>query len=194
MSSKIQILSELAHVASDNNKTDNGVAQFFSAFKIPRLLAIYECVKSKGYSVSSLVLMLIMFRLRGKSIWSLQKTNVNCIAVCDDNTFYRLMNNPLMNWRKLLMGFAKQFQSIVKAKGAIVQTVKCFVVDDTDLEKTGKTIEFIGKIFNHVVRRHILGFKMLALCFWDGKSLTGIDFSLHREKGKNGNYGMRKKT
>jgi hypothetical protein len=193
MSSKIHILSELTSIGSDKNKTDMGVIHFLSAFKIPRLLAFCEYVKTKGFSISSLFLMLIMFRLRGRSIWSMQKTRANGIAVCDDNTFYRLMNNSLMNWRKLLMSFSKQFLHIVRAKGEMAKSVKCFIIDDTDIEKTGKTIEFIGKIFNHVTRRSILGFKMLTLGFWDGKSFIGIDFSLHREKGKNGNYGMRKK-
>jgi hypothetical protein len=34
---------------------------------------------------------------------------------------------------------------------------------------------------------------MLLLAFWDGKSLTPVDFSLHREKGEKGTYGMTKK-
>lgn len=193
MSTKIQNLSELAHVVSDNKETDKGITQFFANFKVPRLLAFCKCVKNKGISVSSLVFMLIMFRLRGRSIWSIQNTRINGIDVYDDNTFYRLMNNSLMNWRKLLMNFARQFQCIVLDKGEKIQAVKCFIIDDTDLEKTGKTIEFIGKIFSHVFRKSILGFKMLTLGFWDGKSFIANDFSLHREKGKKGNYGMRKK-
>ena len=34
---------------------------------------------------------------------------------------------------------------------------------------------------------------MLTLGYWDGKSLIAIDFSLHREKGQKGNYGLSKK-
>ncbi|MBW6492937.1 MAG: transposase [Lentimicrobium sp.] len=111
----------------------------------------------------------------------------------DDNTIYRLLNNPWMNWRKFLMGFAKQFVRKVKEKGDQNTGITCFVVDDTDLEKSGKTIEYIGRIFNHVSGKSILGLKMLLLSFWDGKSLISVDFSLHREKGKNGNYGLTKK-
>lgn len=193
MSSKINILSELESIASDKNKTDTGVVHFLLAFKIPHLLAFCEYVKTKGFSISSLFLMLIMFRLRGRSIWSMQKIRTNGTDVYDDNTFYRLMNNSLINWRKLLMSFSKQFLRIATEKGEKSNGVKCLIIDDTDIEKTGKTIEFIGRIFNHVTRKSILGFKMLTLGFWDGKSFIGVDFSLHREKGKNGNYGMKKK-
>ena len=98
-----------------------------------------------------------------------------------------------MDWRKLLMSFAKQFKAISHTNGDKNTSVKCFILDDTDLVKTGKTIEFIGKIFNHVTHTYPLGFKMLTLGFFDGKSLIATDFSLHREKGKSGNYGMSKK-
>ena len=111
----------------------------------------------------------------------------------DDNTFYRLMNNSWMNWRGLLYSFAKQFKRNVEEKGESSTGPKCFVVDDSDLEKTGKTFEFIGRIFNHITKNHVLGFKLLLLGYWEGKSMIPIDFSLHREKGKSGTYGISKK-
>jgi hypothetical protein len=43
------------------------------------------------------------------------------------------MNNQWMDWRKLRMGFAKQFASQVGAT--------CFVPDDTDIEKKGERVE-----------------------------------------------------
>lgn len=98
-----------------------------------------------------------------------------------------------MDWRKLLLGFAKQFVQHVKVKGDPISEPTCFILDDTDIEKTGKKIEFIGRIFSHVTKLYPLGFKMLLLGFWDGKSLIATDFSLHREKGKKGTYGLSKK-
>jgi len=61
---------------------------------------------------------------------------------------------------------------------------------DTDIEKTGKTMEFTGRIFNHATKLYPLGFKMLLLGFWDGKTLISTHCSLHREKGKKGTYGL----
>ncbi len=45
-------------------------------------------------------------------------------------------------------------------------------------------MEFIGRIFNHVAKLYPLGFKLLLLAFWDGKSLVATDCPLHREKGR----------
>ena len=123
----------------------------------------------------------------------MQNPDKNFLEKIDDNTFYRLMNNPWMDWRKLLMAFAKQFAAHVKAKGDSVSGVTCFVLDDTGIEKTGKTMEFISRVFNHVTKLYPLGFKMLLLGFWDGKTLIATDCSLHREKGKKGTYGLSKK-
>jgi len=44
-----------------------------------------------------------------------------------------------------------------------------------------------------VTKLYPLGFKMLLLGFWDGKTLIATDFSLHREKGQKGTYGLSKK-
>jgi len=192
MATKIQQLSELESILCDEEKTDKGVLDFFAQFKIARLLHPFKNVKAKGYGISLLLQAMCIYRLRGLSIWAMQKNGIHGIFPGDENGFYRIMNNPKMNWRKLLLSFAKQFVSIAKAKGDENNSATFFILDDTDLEKTGKTIEGIGKIFNHVTRKSILGFKLLLLSFWDGKSSIAIDFSLHREAAK-GNYGMTQK-
>jgi hypothetical protein len=193
MGSKIAYLSELESVLCNDEKTNEGILHFFSAFRIGRLLSSFNSFKSKGFDVSVLLLSLLMFRLRRESICRMQNRCKNFLESIDDNTFYRLMNNQWMDWRKLLLGFAKQFAWHVKVKCDRVSGTTCFVLDDTDIEKTGKTIEFIGRVFNHVTKLYPLGFKMLLLGFWDGKTLVATDFSLHREKGQKGTYGLSKK-
>ena len=73
-----------------------------------------------------------------------------------------------------------------------IDSPRCLIVDDTDLPKTGRRIELIGRIFSHVTRTSILGFKGLFMGYFDGKSFFALDFSLHGEKGKNKNkpYGL----
>ncbi len=68
--------------------------------------------------------------------------------------------------------------------------VKCFIADDSDIEKQGRKFEGISRIFNHVIGKHIFGFKLLVLGLWDGKSFLPVDFSFHNEKGKKKNYGL----
>ena len=191
MSANIVNISELEAVLSDKDSTVEGILHFIASFKMTRLLSAFNDVKSKGISVSTLLHSLIVFRLMGRWVTSPDNQHAGLLPRVDDNTFYRLMNNPMMNWRSLLMGMAKQFANHVRDKGDVSTGVKCFVIDDTDLEKTGSTFEFVGRIFNHVTKLYPLGFKMLLLAYWDGKSLISLDCSLHSEAGKKGNYGLK---
>ena len=61
------------------------------------------------------------------------------------------------------------------------------------MDKSGKSIELIGKVHNHCNHLYQLGFKLLALGFSDGKSFIPLDFSIHNEPGKKGTRGMKKK-
>ena len=193
MASKLDKLSELQSVLSDEQKTGEGVLDFASQFNVSQLLKPFTEAKAKGFCISTLITALCLFRLSGKSIWAMQRLGNKTIFEGDENTFYRLLNNQKVNWRGILMSFALRFKSLVDQKGEPNQAAKCFVIDDTDIEKSGKTFEFLSRIFNHVIKRHVLGFKMLLLGYWDGKSLIAIDFSLHREKGANNNFGLSKK-
>lgn len=99
------------------------------------------------------------------------------------DSIYRLKNNEKMPWRPLLFGVAKQFQKHVNPEKEIANN-SAFILDDTTEAKTGRRIEQISYIHDHVAGRkgNKLSFKNLTLGFFDGKSFTPLDFSLHSEK------------
>lgn len=69
------------------------------------------------------------------------------------------------------------------------------IFDDTSIAKTGKKIEGVSKIFDHVSHGYILGFKLLVTEYWNGSVFIPVDFSFHREskKSKLGKYGLTSK-
>ncbi|NCU31610.1 MAG: hypothetical protein EOM23_01440 [Candidatus Moranbacteria bacterium] len=190
MASKLNNLSELQQVLSDDNIRNEGVLTFSSQFNVSQLLKPFSSAKIKGYLISTLIAALCLYRLSGKSIWAMQRLGNKSIFDGDENSFYRLLNNQMVNWRGILRSFSCRFLALIENNCEPNQNVRCFVIDDTDIEKTGKTFEFISRIFNHVTKRFVLGYKALVLGYWDGKSLIVADFSLHREKGKGKNYGL----
>lgn len=190
MATNIAQMGELEGTLLDLDKTTNGILHFFTAFKLAKLLSAFDRIKGKGTDVSTLLLSLIVFRLRNESISMMQRPQKNFLAHIDDNTFYRLMNNPWMDWRRLLMGLAKQFMAHVRARADACTVHCCFVIDDTLVQKTGASIEFISRVFDHVTKLYPLGYKLLLLSYYDGKSLLAADFSLHREQGVKGDYGL----
>lgn len=107
-------------------------------------------------------------------------------------TLYRTLNDARIDWRKMLMSFALQFTRIVKKESdAADNGTRCFIVDDSPLEKSGMTIEGISRISDHTKGGYVFGFKFLLLGFFDGKMLVPADFSLHRESRKT-NFGLKK--
>lgn len=190
MASKLNNLSELQSVLSDEQKTNEGVLAFASQFNVSQLLKPFSAAKVKGFLISTLITALCIYRLSGKSIWAMHRLGNKSIFDGDENCFYRLLNNEKINWRGILMSFARRFKTLTEQKCQAHQETKCFVIDDTDIEKTGKTFEFLSRIYNHVTKRYVFGFKTLMLGYWDGKSLIAADFSLHREKGKSGTCGL----
>jgi hypothetical protein len=190
MSAKIGKLDELSNILLQKNKKDEVVLEFSKQFKIGQLLKPFSDVKKQGYSLMLILVALILSRFGGLSVYAAQKTGNTHM---DENTKYRLMNNPLVDWRSILLSFAKQYLKCVSSKGeADEKAIKCFVIDDTDIEKSGKTFEGISKIYSHKEHIYLFGFKLLLLCYWDGKSLIPCALSLHRENKKN-DYGLSKK-
>ena len=190
MGAKIGILEELSNILTKKESMDEGVLVFSKQFKIGRLLKPFSEVKKQGYSLMLILVALILSRFGGLSVYASQKTGN---LQMDDNTIYRLMNNQLIDWKSILLSFAKQFLACVSIKGDTDEkSAKCFVIDDTDIEKSGKTFEALSKIHSHKEHKYIFGFKLLLLCYWDGKSLIPCSLSLHRENKKN-HYGLNEK-
>jgi len=71
---------------------------------------------------------------------------------------------------------------------------RCLIFDDTDITKTGKTIEGVSNIFNHVNKTFHFGFKLLVAGYWNGSIFIPVDFSFHREnKNSKNKYGLTSK-
>ena len=137
--------------------------------------------KSKGYSFEWVMSILISMPFMGIS--TVHK--LSGLVQAKKDVFYRLKNNSSINWRFILWLFAGRFQKITSAEQRDEDCVKCLIFDDTTLEKTGRFIEKVSYVWDHVQNRCILGFKLLLMGYWDGVSFIPLDFSLHREKGKN---------
>ena len=69
------------------------------------------------------------------------------------------------------------------------------MIDDSVLAKTGKFIEKVSRVWDHVSGRYVLVYKFLVMTYWDGISCIPVDFSVHREKGKNESkpFGLKKR-
>ena len=183
----ISNIDEIKSFFNHSEKAANIILDLSQKFFIPKISKQLDSKKTRGYSGSSLIMFLIYLPFLGvATVAGLFKSGHANLSESQKDSYYRIKNNPLINWRRILFCFGKQFKKITIENGETdTQSVKCFIADDTDAPKTGRKMEFIGKIYSHVSNTWILGFKLLTLGYWDGKSFIPLDFSLHSEKGKN---------
>lgn len=99
------------------------------------------------------------------------------------NPYYDLLGNERINWRSLLYLFAKRYLSLSGRIAAHSHKIKALIFDDSPIEKSGKKIEAVSKMHDHVTGRYLFGYKILVCGYWDGDNFIPIDFSLHRERG-----------
>lgn len=108
------------------------------------------------------------------------------------DTFYRYLNTPTTSWRKLLYRITLSFIRVCASQKSDQSTSgpRCLIFDDTLLPKTGKKAEGITKVYDHVVGKMRLGYKLLGMVYFDGTSSILSDFSLHHEPGKKKDGGL----
>lgn len=166
------------------------------SFSFSNLCGCISPVKARGYSFEAIFTILVSLPFIGAaSVNSMVNGFVKHHIEAGKDTFYRLKNNPGICWRLVLWLFAAKFKKLVETRGSNTGGPKCMIFDDTVFAKTGRFIEKISRVWDHVSQEHLLGFKLLLMGYWDGTSFIPLDFSIHRERGKNKEkpFGLKKK-
>ena len=184
----------------DTNSKDikESIININKKFMIENIIKKFDSYKSHGYAGSSLFFVLLFLPYFSIfSIWDLISSNLKQISEAGKDAYYEFKNNSNINWRDNMYLFVKRYIYLVNknCNDLCNSVTKCLIVDDTTFPKTGKTIESIGFVWDHVFHKSILGFKSLFLGYYDGYSFIPLDFSLHNEIGKtkSKSFGLTKK-
>jgi hypothetical protein len=174
------------------------MTNIFKALKLTESLQEFNCIKKRGYSVKRVLSCLLVIVVTANKTVSSSLSNIYEHGIdMGKDVFYRLKNNEYVCWRRILWHIAMRFVLITESSAQTEEPSKsrCLIFDDTTLEKSGKKMEQLGRVWDHVKQRSVLGFKLLVMLYWDGKSSIPLDFSMHRETGKQESrpYGMSKK-
>ena len=194
--------SELQNNFRSNQLRSTTIFQTLKSLKLSANFAEFNYLKSQGYAFNLVLSLLIWMTLQSKKTVnsSLSELSDNGINLKND-VYYRLKNSEKICWRRILWyivtKFLQQTHKSVENTAEKSEKTKsrCLIFDDTLLEKTGNKIEKIGKVWDHVTQRMVLGFKLLVGLYFDGTSAIPVDFSIVREKGKKADkpFGMLKK-
>ena len=187
----IKNLSELNQAFLDKNKRAEFFLNFIDILKLGKLHSIFSSAKVKGISPLLLIQILISFPFIGQNNVH-RYTNSYWSDFFDfgKDAYYRLKNNTKINWRCFLFGVTRQLLSSLSERtltntDKTTSGVKAFIFDDTITPKTSHKTEGISRVWDHVFQRHVLGYVLLVMGYYNGTVFIPINFSFHREKGKN---------
>jgi hypothetical protein len=170
------------------------LSNLIGLLKVSPSSKLFTSVKPSGVQLWVLLNTLLIFPFMDiKNIGSYFSSSLSNKAIARKDTLYRILKNQKINWRSILSLFVMKYLDLDKSTfDTKSNTEKCIIIDDTDIEKSGKTIEGISKIFNHVTKRFIYGYKLLVMGYWNGSVFIPVDFSFHRENKKN-KFGLNTK-
>lgn len=181
------IVSEIKGFFTSSEKVVSVILDILSSLKFSdKNFGFSTACNLQFRSRVKLILLLVFPFFQVKDPWSYASSGLYKILSCGKDVFYRLLSDSNIDWRRFGYSITKQLiKKTVNGDDEPSGNPRCLIIDDTDLPKTGKRVEHVGKVFSHVTRQHLLGFKALFLGYFDGKSFFPLDFSLHGEKGKN---------
>ena len=191
MNAKLGDFSEICKLGSVKFSVAEGIFSLFGQFKLSSTLRSLKMTKQCGHSASEVIMALCMFKVLGETISSMFSAKFRNLLSVGKNCFYRMLTRSDMDWRRLLAVMTVRFLAILRKRGVRFGSgTSCFILDDTTLEKTTTKAEFVSRVYDHVFSKHVLGFKLQLLCVSDGVTTIPVDFSIHREKGRKGTYGL----
>ena len=158
-----------------NDKT--GIfSNYFEKFKMGGLLREAGITKTKG--VSPLGIFTIVFNLAfvGKNLYEGVVRNRKICTGKD--AVYAFLNSPTYNWRRFSLLFFTRIYIIIK--GLLDdEREEVLIIDDSLYGRDrSKKVELLARVFDHVTKKFVKGFRMLTLGWSDGNSFLGIDFAL----------------
>ena len=182
-------VEQIEKISTSPERISQSISDVMNKFEVKPILKKLDVVKRCGALASTITFALVVLPFLGVgSIAALFKSGLNKSDIGKKDVYYDLKNNENIDWRNVLQLIAKRFKYLVSRSNAelsrikkSVQQISALIFDDSALEKTGKSIEGIGYVYDHVTNTHILGYKLLVCCYWDGTSIIPIDFSLHKE-------------
>lgn len=194
MIAKLGNFSELSKLASVKSRIGDDIFTLFGMFRLSQTLRRLDMEKQCGHSASELIQALCLFKVLGETIGSMWHHKFYDLLQVGKNCFYRMLTRSSMDWRHLLAAMVIHFLAILRSRKVdFYKGVTCFILDDTTAEKTTKKAEGVSRVFDHVVCMCVLGYKVQILCVSDGVTTIPVDFSIHREKGEKGDYGLTQK-
>ncbi len=188
-------LSEIKSYCQNSSVIVGIFNQLIGRFDLRYINKLFSGTKKRGVDGSNIFQTLFVFRfLDFSNVSQLMQSGFSKELTHQKDVLYDFLNNEKIRWRAITLLFFKQVIGLINENAEQdTDEPKCLVLDDTLLGKSGRSMEFIGKVFDHCTHTYQLGMKMLALGYTDGRTFLPLDFSIHNEPGKKKKRGLKAK-
>ena len=185
-----QIVSELR-----NFFTENGcglglqrIMNVLDSINITERQMAFEKKPNSKFTCRQVIQMMILFPFFSvNNAANYRISPLQALFDCHKDMFYRVLSNENIDWRRILYYVNRKLATSISVRSDArnSDTPICMIVDDTDMPKTGRRGEMLGRVYSHVGNRgSILGHKGLFLCRTDGRTQMLVDFTLLGEEGR----------
>ena len=128
---------------NDSSKAINSISTIMNSIRIQS--------KFTSLQVFQLLVLFPFFPIKN----NYSSSTLGKMFVCHKDMFYRFMNDGNVNWRSIIYSAFRQLYLRVKRRTTLKSGIRCVIIDDTDLLKTGFRTEKIGKVFSHIQMKPI---------------------------------------
>lgn len=184
-----QIVSELRNFFTENG-CGLGIQRIMNALgtiNITEKQMAFEKKPNCKFTCAQVIQMMILFPFFSiKNAANYFGSSLQSLFDCRKDMFYRVLSNDRIDWRHILRYVNKKLAKniVVRSDAQNSEYPICMIVDDTDMPKTGRKGEMLGRVYSHVENHgSILGHKGLFLCRTDGRTQMLNDFTLLGEEG-----------
>jgi len=166
------------------NKEQNNISlkidDCLSDLKTKTLLCKSNIFKKDGFHAAHLLfVLLIMPLIKVKTVCGFCEKHWTQWSESRKDTLYRFKKNASYRWRSFMFKINRE---ILQDTKDTPQKERCFVVDDTILQKTGKQIENTSYVYDHNLGRSVLGFCVAALGLFTPNGFYVLDFAYRFSK------------
>ncbi|QBH12430.1 IS4 family transposase [Desulfobacter hydrogenophilus] len=159
---------------------------YFTKFKIGKLLNQSGIVKTKGASPLAIFTALFNLAFHNKNLY--QGIVKNKKVDVDKDAAYNFLNSPTYNWRRFTLQLCRRIYFIIR-KLLDDSSEEVLIFDDSTYSRNrSKKVELLSRVFDHTDMKYIKGFRMLTLGWSDGNSFLGLDFALLSSVDKKNRY------
>jgi hypothetical protein len=164
------------YLATEQKTFDTKMARLFDSLRIGTLLALTKIRKQEGYHAFSLLFTLINLPfLQIRTVRQLCRRQYFNWSESQKDTLYRFKSRGY-RWRSFLYKVLQRLVEILALEKLALEE-KHFIIDDTILAKRGKKMENVSYVYDHNQNRSLLGYNLVALGLFTGKSFFPVDFS-----------------